>query len=274
MPTGPLRKASTIILYRQHPKPEVYMLQRSPTASFMPNALVFPGGALDDQDTNEFWQKSTNINDDVAGKAIPIDDHRLAHALMVAAVRETFEEAGILLALSHLKSTQAQDLARVQLNAGTTSFQQVVEDLGLTLNLAALTFISRWITPKVERRRFDAYFFLAEVPSGDLRESADGNETLKGRWMSPLSILEAHSARKNLLAPPTLRALETLSTTPFSQWGNLKRDHTDAVCPQLDATATVPRLVLPNDPAYQPAGDVINRFERHDGYWVSNGTGF
>ena len=272
MPTDLIRKASTIILYRQHLLPEVYMLQRSPKASFMPNALVFPGGALDEQDTNQYWQNHANI--DLARKAIPIHNDRLAHSLMVAALRETFEEAGILLTLSQPKSTRGQDVARAQLNAGTTTFQQVIESLGLTLDLSALTFISRWITPKVERRRFDAYFFLAEAPSGDLRESADGNETLNGRWMSPGAILEAHSARKNQLAPPTLRALETLNTTPFSQWRNLRRSHANAICPQLDTNASVPRLVLPNDPAYQPAGDVINRFERHDSYWTSWGTGF
>ena len=142
------KKASTIILYRQTSQVEVYMLQRSATASFMPNALVFPGGALDDHDREEQWQKNSNMEHRVAKKTLCMHDAQLAHSLMVAAVRETFEEAGILLTQTQPKSIQEQDLLRKQLNAGSITFQSVVERLGLTLDLNALTFISRWITGK------------------------------------------------------------------------------------------------------------------------------
>ena len=268
------RAASTIILHRQAGSPEIYMLQRSSKASFMPNDLVFPGGALDDLDHDPRWLELADLNYASAKNRLHIDAGQHAHALMIAAIRETFEESGILLTTQHVRDFKTQHELRNALNAGKTSFLEVIKTLELELELSGLSFLSRWITPKVERKRFDAYFFMAKVPTGAFEASADGSETLAGRWITPESVLKAHRERTVQLAPPTLRAIQTLAHTTYSDWNSLQRSDSAAICPQLAPAQALPTLVLPGDPCYQPPGNTPNRFELNDTYWTSTGIGF
>ena len=266
--------ASTIILHRYTAEAEIYMLRRSSKASFMPNALVFPGGGLDESDHTDSWVRRSDLEYADAQKQMWVKDERLAHALMVAAVRETFEESGILLTTEQNSDFEIRAMLRKELNSGKRSFLSIIESLALTLDLNGLTFVSRWVTPEVERKRFDAYFFIAEAPTDHVGASADGSETFAGRWKTPASILKAHSERSIQLAPPTLRAIQTLALTPSPDWSTLRRSHAHAICPQFDESKPVPTLLMPGDPDFDPPGTQPNKFELHDGYWRSVGVGF
>ena len=273
-PEANLRYASTVILKRGKTTPEIYMLKRSANASFMPNALVFPGGALDEHDHSLEWASMTNISRAQAHDALHVSDPSLAHSLMVAAARETFEEAGVLLV-----NTQEVDLSRhaelrAQLNAQTLNFLEVLRALDLKLDLNSMNFISRWQTPKVERKRFDAFFFMVNVPEGELGESADGHETRSGRWYTPIDVLEAHRRKEVQLAPPTLRAIETINAQSNADWSGLKSINTTPICPQFLPNQEFPTLTLPGDVDFHPPGTSINRFELINGYWTSTGVGF
>ena len=104
--------------------------------------------------------------------------------------------------------------------------------------------------------------------------SADGQETEQGRWVSPAKVLAQHQGKQVHLAPPTLRALETLSGRKVSEWSALERAHSEPVCPQFVASESSPTLVLPGDPLHEPPGSIPNRFVRAETYWSSLGLGF
>ena len=181
---------------------------------------------------------------------------------MVAAVRETFEEAGILLATTQTSTYSDPSKLpslRSSLNAGNLDFAEVVSALDGQLALRSLGFLSRWVTPEIERKRFDAFFFLADVTDHPGHE-VDGTETEHGRWIAPEMVLAQHEAKQVQLAPPTLRALEYLAQRSLNR-GKSVRTHSEPICPQFAATAAHPTLVLP-DPPHVPPGECENRFVR------------
>ncbi len=270
-------KASTIIVYRDTPSPGLFMVRRSARSSFMPNALVFPGGRLEVQDQSREWDNLSDLSEAAATQRLHLDSRDPARALMIAAVRETFEESGILLANPPASGQLTPDdvgTVRTALNNGSMNFMQVMKHLNTTLTLEPLCFISRWVTPTVERKRFDAFFFLAKVGADAPNASADGQETEQGRWVSPAVVLAQHQEKQVHLAPPTLRAIETLASRNVSEWSALERAHSDPVCPQFVANEPSPTLVLPGDPLHQPPGKIPNRFVREETYWSSMGLGF
>ncbi|MGB0647993.1 MAG: hypothetical protein ACPGQS_12495, partial [Bradymonadia bacterium] len=112
------------------------------------------------------------------------------------------------------------------------------------------------------------------VPEGELGESADGHETRSGQWYTPIDVLNAHRDKDVQLAPPTLRAIETLSAQASDDWSNLRRTDSRAICPQFLPNQAHPTLTLPGDPNFDPPGESLNRFELINGYWHSTGVGF
>lgn len=272
------RLASTVVMYRHLSNSQVYMLRRSAKSTFMPNALVFPGGKIEESDSESVWDWLSDLSPAQSAQSLYLDaDYKQARALYIAGIRETFEESGVLLAENKQGESidpKRLDSYRKALNSGALQFEQVVTQLDLRLTLAALTFFSRWVTPKVESRRFDAFFFLADVTAMAPKATADGAETEEGRWEQPSEILEQHHLGRVSLAPPTLRILETLAGTQSNKWNNLRRSNNIGVCPQLVAGEPTPTLALPNDPLFTPSGSTMNRFVYQDGRWHSFGEGF
>ena len=244
----------------------------------MPNALVFPGGKLEAADSASVWDNLPDLSPEQSAQSLHLGaDNKQARALYIAGVRETFEESGVLLAESkHGESIDPKrlDSYRKALNSGALQFEQVITQLDSRLTLAALTFFSRWVTPKVESRRFDAFFFLVDVTAMAPKATADGAETEEGRWEQPSEILEQHHLNRVSLAPPTLRILKTLAAHKSSEWKDLKRSNNTAICPQFISGEANPTLVLPNDPLYIPNGNIQNRFVYRNGRWHSFGEGF
>jgi len=193
---------------------EVYMLRRQPSMAFAPGAYVFPGGSVDQRDADE----------EVAW-AGPEPDHwgrvfdappELARALVCAAVRETFEESGVLLA-GPSAGTVVDDTTgadwetdRQALLDRSLSLAELLVRRGLILRADLLRPWSRWITPAVERRRFDARFFAAALPAGQ-RTRDVGGEAAAVQWIAPAAALDAGRAGEIQLWLPTAMTLAELA---------------------------------------------------------------
>src|SRR5262249_37551255 len=221
--------AATVILVRPTSGSiEVFLVRRHRKASFMSNAFVFPGGKVDPTDGSP----------------------------EVAAVRELFEEAGVLWTDRPL-GARAQAEWRRRLLAGEVDFPRLLADEGLAPDHTRLHGWSRWVTPSFEPKRFDALFFIAELPP-DQVPSFDQQETVEELWITPAEALLPQAARPLAVPPPQLRTFHGLAAA-----GTLdeavriaaeRRKHPVAICPRLRPGAAGVTLLLPWDPEY-PSGE-------------------
>ncbi|HEY3904678.1 MAG TPA: NUDIX hydrolase [Streptosporangiaceae bacterium] len=193
---------------------EVYMLRRKPTMAFAPGAYVFPGGSVDQRDADEevAW-----AGPDVATWAQQLAaTPQLARALVCAAVRETFEESGVLLAGPTAESVVADttgddwEADRQGLLDRSQSLAELLEKRSLILRSDLLRPWSRWITPALEPRRFDARFFAAALPVGQ-RTRDVGGEASAVQWISPAAALDAGRDSQIELWFPTAMTLAELA---------------------------------------------------------------
>jgi 8-oxo-dGTP pyrophosphatase MutT (NUDIX family) len=218
------RDAATVILLRQALPVdegggvEAFLLRRTAELEFAPGAYVFPGGSVDrsDADPGLGWA-GPDPAEFAALLDVPPDR---ARALVCAAVRETFEESGVLLAgASHddlVSDIAALAADRHALLAGTASLAEVLSRRGLVLRTDLLTPWARWITPEASPRRFDTWFFAAALPPGQAATAApeghaDPGESESGAWLRPASALEAARAGQMTLLPPTAVTLGELA---------------------------------------------------------------
>lgn len=267
------RDAATVILLRDEARGfSVFMVRRHDKAGFMAGAYVFPGGTLDAEDASPAWASRVRGRDATeAARALGEDDGPRALALHVAALRETFEEAGVLLADG--VPPDALEPARARLLAKETTFAALVDELELELRADWLTPLSRWITPAVEPRRYDARFFLAMAPRAQ-RAAHDRIELTAGAWLAPSEAL-ARGARGDIrLPPPTLRTLEHLAR--FERAADVLADAARRPPPLVDPVFHQFEggwaLVLPGDPAHprrERAVDGPTRFVLVDGVFRS-----
>ncbi len=274
----PLPAATVILVRSAGGRLEVLLVQRHKATAFMGGAHVFPGGKLDPSDAEDAIRARTDGPSDDAmlaalGRSESLLDAATARALHVAAARETFEEAGILLGASRA-SDAALDQARARLNAGE-AFADVLTSIDARLSLDRLLPLSRWITPVVERKRFDARFFLCEVSEAESeRASEEHRETVASRWIEPEAAVALHVDGSIDLPPPTLRTLELLRE---------RRSPQDALRGALESTPPLVRpvfqappegwvLALPGDPLHPERERVIGgstRFVCREGRWYS-----
>ncbi len=210
------RPAATVLLLRDGSLgPEAFLLQRTKRAAFLAGAHVFPGGALDKADQDpRVLRRVAGLNDAGASERLGLPSGGLAY--WVAAVRECFEEAGILLAEGEdgraLDAQQAARLAqyRGMLHAGKLAFAEFLERERLVLRARDLAYFGHWITAPGRARRFDTRFFLALAPEGQ-DGSHDGTELIASLWLRPQEALEREAsgamdlvfATKNTLADLT-----------------------------------------------------------------------
>src|SRR4051812_31394866 len=162
--------ASTVVLVRANPQLEVFLVRRHDKIAFMGGAHVFPGGRVDQAD---YLEHPELICDGVAGahRRMPDVSNDAAVAFHITAIRELFEEAGILLARRNgrLVSLQSSDSVRLtdcrqDLVAGALTMWELADREGLRLALDALAYFAHWVTPAIETRRFDTRFFIAVAP--------------------------------------------------------------------------------------------------------------
>ncbi|HQN11072.1 MAG TPA: MBL fold metallo-hydrolase [Quisquiliibacterium sp.] len=199
------RPAATILLLRDGPDGlEVLMTRRSVTASFAPGVFVFPGGALDAADASERARRLSRVRPDQPDDVRP-------HS--VAAIREAFEELGILLAYRPDGSmADATDVARVDRSRDADFFEQL-EAGGYAMALDRVWWLCHWITDRDLPKRFDVRFFVAPVPPGQ-EPVADEGEQFEPVWISPKQALERHERGDFDMIFPTVRTLRRLAQMP------------------------------------------------------------
>ncbi len=212
----PTKDAATVMLLRDGaPGAEVFLLRRVKGMSFAGGATVFPGGGVDpaDNDAAIDW---AGPSDAWWGEQFDISVVR-ARALVLAAVRETFEECGVLLA-GPTADTVVADTSRYSeerraIESRTTSFGDFLQTEGLVVRADLLRPWSHWVTPVGEPRRYDTFFFVAVAPDG---QSADGETTEAdgATWRRPAEALQHWSSGASVLLPPTWSQLESLSAYP------------------------------------------------------------
>jgi endoribonuclease LACTB2 len=191
------KNAAAIILLKDRHDPKVFWVKRSDRLMFMPGFHAFPGGQVDEGDLN-----------------IPIlncEDEEGA-LMRVAAVREFFEETGILLA------ENAADLpddvlktARRRLHEKTSSFAEILAQHGLALDGARLEASGRWVTPHMAPRRFDTWFYMGWLEDNQEPLIEEG-ELAEGEWIRPQEAFDRWKNGEIMMAPPTLHIIQTLAT--------------------------------------------------------------
>ena len=190
-----IRQAATLLPLRQGTGSlEVLLLQRAAQSAFLGGAYVFPGGALDAGDASPAWPlRVLGLDAALADRRLGVERGGLAY--WIAAIRECFEEAGLLLAVDRdgeppsLARLPALARARAALNAGETTFAAVIAQEDLYLPAASLAYFAHWITPPLRSRRFDARFFLAVAPEGQ-DALHDSVETVHSLWLAPQDALD------------------------------------------------------------------------------------
>lgn len=240
----------------------------------MAGAHVFPGGTVDpeDRDPAILARCIGQEAEEAAARMGEPEDPAGALAFHVAAVRETFEEAGVLLAEGaerHGRDVLSE--ARDDLNAGRRSFVAIAEALDLRLRLDALAAQARWITPIVEARRYDTRFFIARAPDAQ-DASHDAKETTESAWMTPAGALEAAAKGTIQLPPPTLVTLGWLADRPNvdDAFAAARARVPPRVMPAFRREGKTLVLALPGDPAHPiatPAFEGVTRVVLEDGRW-------
>ena len=233
----PIKDAATVIVLREAEAGlETFMLCRHHRSGFLGGAHVFPGGKVDANDSEQAWLERVDRPAEALSESLGEADPNAALGLLVAAVRETFEEAGVLLAGSKAGANLLD--ARERLHGGT-SFSELANELEMTISASALTPYARWVTPKFESKRFDTRFYVAVLPSGQ-DASHDGTETTSAVWLSPSAAIDDMEAGAIKLAPPTVRTLQWLSG--FSDASSVIEDALSRTPPLVR-----PRLVSKDD---------------------------
>jgi 8-oxo-dGTP pyrophosphatase MutT (NUDIX family) len=208
----PVREAATLMLVDDRPDLHVFMLRRNPRSVFGPGASVFPGGAVDPADSDaDLTQRVVGLDDRTASARLGLASGGLR--VWIGALREVFEEAGILLAVPRsggeprLDETLAD--ARTQLNAGEVRLADVLAPRDLLLDASEMFLFSHWLTPEGAPRRYDTWFLVAPAPKGQ-EGSHDDAELVHSEWVRPADALARYAAGELDLIFPTLRTLRVL----------------------------------------------------------------
>lgn len=251
----PISPASTVLLLDDRPDLEVLMVKRTPRLAFAPAAWVFPGGRVDGTDRHPLLMSACRgLTDAAASQRIGVPDGGLAW--WVAAVRETLEEAGVL--LGAWTGGDPHELAH-RLRTCPDRFAQLVADHQIRFHCQTIHEVARFVTPLGPPRRFDARFFVARMPEGQ-QESHDDGEVIETRWVRPQGALELHERGDFDMISPTVRMLTTLA-----RFGSV--DDVLTVASQALPYRTVRvqdptgayRVVLPGDPGYDDADATVEK---------------
>ena len=207
-----IRAAATLVLVKDTADGlKLLLLQRTWEAVFMPGFFVFPGGSVDERESSG-KAHAIGLRDADIGKTMSLDEGGAEY--MLAAVRECFEEAGVLLALDQNGADITNDHPahgdREALFRGDVTLAELCRRHKLTIPLDRLAYLGHWVTPPGPPRRFDTRFFIAVAPEGQLA-SHDGVETIDHIWLSPKQALEDHRSGRRLLGLPTIGTLRILA---------------------------------------------------------------
>jgi 8-oxo-dGTP pyrophosphatase MutT (NUDIX family) len=217
--------------------PEVFMLRRVASMDFAPRTWVFPGGGVDPRDNAPElpWAGPSPAE----WAALMGCEEGLARSLVCAAVREVFEECGVLLAGPSVDSVVADlrapewDAERAALLTKEQSFAELLLRRDLVLRSDLLSAQGRWVTPEFERRRYDTFFFAALLPEGQIPDD-DTSEADHADWTVPAELLAAYERGEAIMLPPTVVSVERVRDAASAA---------DFVATPRPSRAVVPQLV-------------------------------
>jgi 8-oxo-dGTP pyrophosphatase MutT (NUDIX family) len=273
------RPASTVVIARPAgPAFEVFLVRRHDNVAFMGGAHVFPGGRVDPAD---YVEAPERLCDGVAAAVARLPQRSAVEAVAfhVAAVRELFEEAGVLLArdggsgapvsVDALRPGEVLARWRRDLLEHRVTISGLAEREHLRLALDALTLFAHWVTPEIELRRFDTHFFFASAAAGQ-EAVHDDRENTHGTWLRPAEAIERCRRGDIALPPPTwttLRALSRLADIDAAQrWAAAQR--APCVMPCVAEGEDGARIImLPGDPGCPP----VDGFDAEERRFVLEG---
>ncbi len=254
-PPAPILPAATILLVRDTPAFEVLMVKRHHQIDFAAGALVFPGGKTHAGDHDPAWE----------GRALGWE-RSLPHkrALRIAALREAYEETGILLARHADGAPFAGDAragaARGEIATDRRAFLDLVAELDLRLDLGALTVFARWITPAPMPKRFDTWFYLAAAPPDQLA-LCDGWETVDAEWIAPAAALRLAELGERKVIFPTRMNLKLLAEAAGAAdaVARARARVLVTVEPRLVESPAGRTLVIPSDAGYGEVTELLSK---------------
>lgn len=261
-PVTPKRAATVMLLKDTETGPSVHMLRRRSSMAFAGGAYAYPGGGVDPRDeqqirwagpTRAWWARRLGL------------EEAAAQAIVCAAVRETYEEAGVLLAGptddSVVGDTTGEDWEadRAALVARDLSFAEFLDRRGLALRSDLLGAWTRWITPEFEPRRYDTWFFVAALPEGQRTRNAS-TEADRTVWIRPADAAASYDKGELLMMPPTIATLRQL--TPYDSAAE-----TLTAAPGRDLTPVLAQARLGED------GEIVLAWPGHDEFTKHIPTG-
>ena len=250
--------ASTVLIIRNGKNDiEVFMVVRHHQIDFASGALVFPGGKVDTKD----------IDPDIRDFIIPDQDYADEElSFRIAAIRESYEESGVLFAnykedenLINNEKLEELHRWRDKFNNNETSMQEFAKKENLKFSTESLIPFAHWITPDLMPKRFDTRFYLAAVPDGH-QGIHDGNESVDSLWISPKQAIKDCLSEKRTIIFPTRMNLEKLrnSKTVEEALSNARKQRIVTVIPKLEKTGDSVFLTIPKEAGY---GDVKEPLE-------------
>jgi len=261
-PVTPKRAATVMLLKDTDSAPAVHMLRRRASMAFAGGAYAYPGGGVDPRDddhhvgwagpTRAWWASRLGV------------DETSAQAIVCAAVRETYEEAGVLLA-GQAPDTVVGDTTgddweadRAALVARDLSFAEFLDRRGLVLRSDLLGAWTRWITPEFEPRRYDTWFFVAALPEGQRTRNAS-TEADRTVWIRPAEAIDGYDKGDLLMMPPTIATLRQLGA-------HASAAEALAAAPERDMTPVLARARLED-------GELVLSWPGHDEFTKHIPTG-
>ncbi|MEQ8301721.1 MAG: NUDIX domain-containing protein [Hyphomonas sp.] len=260
-PSTPRLSATVLIIRDGETVPEVLMVKRHYEIDFAAGALVFPGGKANDEDASSDWDPYTD------GDFGPVQQDA-----RIAAVREAFEESGLLLARHADKRGPGATLVgpeiseklaphRGAVDRQEESFLELIRDNGLVLALDSLVHFGHWITPEMMPKRFDTHFYLAPAPRDQIA-AHDGRETTDAVWLGAQEALDMEVAGKATIIFPTRMNLVKLarSTSVAEAAERFGAEEVVMVLPYAGKTAAgEPCLFIPEEAGYGQTVELLSR---------------
>jgi 8-oxo-dGTP pyrophosphatase MutT (NUDIX family) len=231
------------MLVRQAPDLQVMMVKRNQQIDFFSGAMVFPGGKVEPDDLDPRWARLA-----VGWADISVEER----GPRIAALRETFEECGVMAAVSSGTLPRFDALAaRSAIEASELSFSEFIESNGIKIDLSRLTLFARWLTPPIVPKRFDTFFYLVEMPAGQ-EVAHDGRETVENEWVEPAAALQLAATGQRTIVFPTRMNLQLLaqsSSIPKAIEAALGR-RSRQVSPRIEQRGTERYLTLSPEDGY------------------------
>jgi len=260
-PVVELRDAATVLILRDGAEGlEVFMLRRNLNSDFVGGAYVFPGGAVDPEDREADLEPLCRGRSDAdASRRLGIERGGLA--FWVAAIRESFEEAGVLLAygpdgdivdLDDEVGVERWAEHRTAVDTGARRLIEVCATEDLRLAVDGIHYFGHWITPEGAPRRYDTRFFLTAAPA---RQTPlhDNHEVIANEWLRPADGIARQESGELTMMPPTLASLRGISrfeTAADALAAATEITDVPTILPRVISVDGGVRIVLPGDPDY------------------------